>query len=538
MRFEVLLAALVVGGLVHGQDAPKGVIAGTVLNEVTGEPVRRAAVVLTFYALGRQPESLLATSGADGRFQFDELEAGTGMLAASKNGYLEPSNNRPAPVQLAAGEQKDGVVIRLMPQGIIAGRVTDDDGEPQQNARVQVMIRVKFGGRKRWQALESAATNDRGEYRITNLRPGEYAVFASYTDPASDTNAKTKERPEVYATTYYPNALDVNSAQAVVVQKGVETGGIDMRLRRELAFSVRVRVDGASADLLRQTHISLLQWDATGNISRNDVGSRQLQPGIFELQRVRAGAWVVSARTSEGSEPAVGYTPIQITNADLMDVVVAMGPAPQLTGTFVFEGTTAKKVEWKRYGVSMKTMDGQPSGAGQVSVAEDGTFALRYWMPGKYILASYGPGADRAYLASVRVGNEERFGKEIDLTIGPPGPVKVIFRNDQGKVNGRLDADVEGSPGKLGTVVLVPVETHLRRIEYAFATEVRAGGVFSFGSVRPGEYLVCHMAGDMKTYYEDGEPPKESMDAAVRLKVEPNGTHTVTVKAVKMAAQP
>jgi hypothetical protein len=27
------------------------------------------------------------------------------------------------------------------------------------------------------------------------------------------------------------------------------------------------------------------------------------------------------------------------------------------------------------------------------------------------------------------------------------------------------------------------------------------------------------------------------MDAAVRLKVEPNGTHTVTVKAVKAAAQ-
>ena len=351
MRFIVLLlAALVIVGLLRGQDAPKGVIEGTVVDEVTGEPVRRAAVVLTFYALGRQPESLLATSGADGRFQFDELEAGTGMLAASKNGYLEPSNNRPAPVQLAAGEQKDGVVIRLMPQGIIAGRVTDDDGSPLQNVQVQVMVRVKFGGRKRWQSLGSASTNDRGEYRVTNLRPGENAVFASYTDPASDTNVKTKERPEVYATTFYPNALDVNSAQAVVVQKGVETGGIDMRLRRELAFRVRVRVEGASADLLRQTHISLLQWDATGNISRNDVGSRQLQPGIFELQRVRAGAWVVSARTSEGSEPAAGYTPIQITNADLMDVVVAMGPAPQLTGTFVFEGTTAKKVEWKRYG--------------------------------------------------------------------------------------------------------------------------------------------------------------------------------------------
>ena len=43
------------------------------------------------------------------------------------------------------------------------------------------------------------------------------------------------------------------------------------------------------------------------------------------------------------------------------------------------------------------------------------------------------------------------------------------------------------------------------------------------------------MQGDHRTLAEEGEPPKESLDAAVRLKVEPNGTHTVTVKAAKAA---
>ena len=85
MRFIVLLlAALVILGLLRGQDAPKGVIEGTVVDEVSGEPVRRAAVVLTFYARGRQPESLLATSGAD------ESVGSTAALAVPVHELIEP----------------------------------------------------------------------------------------------------------------------------------------------------------------------------------------------------------------------------------------------------------------------------------------------------------------------------------------------------------------------------------------------------------------------------------------------------------------
>ena len=67
------------------------------------------------------------------------------------------------------------------------------------------------------------------------------------------------------------------------------------------------------------------------------------------------------------------------------------------------------------------------------------------------------------------------------------------------------------------------------------AVPVRPDGSFAFAPVRPGEYLACHLPGDYRTLAEEGEPPKESMESAVRLKVAPNGTHTVQLKAVRAA---
>ena len=430
---------------------------------------------------------------------------------------------------LASGEQKTGLTLNLTPQGIISGRVFDEQGDPLQTAQVQLYQRRKMAGQVRWMPLHGNTTNDRGEYRILNLGAGEYVVCASYINQPVQMNPSAQVRPQVYATVYYPDGRDLNSAKAVVVRKGGELAGIDLRLRKEPAYRVRVRVEGVSGDMLQQTHVSIVPRDLFAGFGAAGMSSRQLEPGLFELT-APAGLWLVRAQTAmDGGESRIGTTPIEVTTADLAEVVVVrVAEIQMVTGTLLLEGASDVKMSWNSFNLRLVRMDGTSFNFGRSMVTEDGAFTVHNNVPGKYLLEVHGPQPEKSYLASIKIGNEEYLGREIDLTVGAPGPVQVLYRNDGAKVSGR----VEGEAGEIGMVVLVPVETHLRRMEYMPATRIRPAGSFAFPPVRPGEYLVCHFVGSFQTLVEEGEPPKESMAAAVRLEVEASGEYAVTVKAV------
>ncbi len=540
MQLPLLLAGLFIAAQLQGQDVPKGVVEGTVVNEVTGEPVRRASVMLTGQVAGRTQETAIAQTQADGQFRFEGLAPGNYYVTANKSGFLATQGRGGvSPIQLTAGAQKTGLTLKLTPQSIISGSVFDEEGDPVQGAQVQVFQRRKAAGKLRWQPVNGGTTNDRGEYRLPGLAAGEYAVSATYRDPMAQMNARALVRPQVYATTYYPNGIDANSAQAITVPKGGETAGIDLRLRKEASFRVRVKVEGVGPELLQQTNVSLIPRDSLEGYGRGGIGNRQVEPGVYELAGVRAGSWSVLAQVfQQGGEPLIGVTPIDVTTADASDVVVRVGAGQQITGTFAFEGTPTVKMNWRSYNLRLVPAEGGSYGGygmGRPTVNEDGSFTLRNNMPGKYLVAVQGPSPEKTYLASIRIGAEEYFGKEIDLTSGAPGPLKIVYRNDAATVSGNLEGGSDGSAAQPAMVVLVPAEAHLRRVEYMATAQVRPDGSFTINQVRPGEYLVCHMPGDNRTLAEEGEPPKESMDAAVRLKVESNGTHTVQVKAVKAA---
>ena len=530
-RSIILILSLLMAPL-RAQEPAKGVVEGTVVDEVTGEPVRRAWVQLTGQREGKMLDPVWVQPQADGRFLFQGLESGTTYyVMARKSGYVDRGET--IKVQLAPAERKTGLVVKLTPQGIISGRIFDEDGDPVQGAQVEALQRRKVAGKFRGQAgMSSGTTNDRGEYRLAGLGAGEFYVSASYRDPATPRRAGAQA--QVYATTYYPNGIDVNTAQVVTAQKGGDTAGIDLRLRKEAAFRVLVKVEGVSAELLRQTSINLMPRDPSGGFGRMGFPTRLVEPGLYELTGVRAGSWVVQAQVhQQGGAPLIGITPIEVASADVADVVVRVGEGQQITGSFVLEGTPVVKMNWKNHHVRLVPADGVSYfgvGSGQPLVTEDGAFTMRNSMPGRYLLDVQGPRPEKTYVASIKVGNEEYFGKELDLTGGAPGPIKVIYRNDAATVSGKLEGEAGGTPGQSGLAVLVPVEAHLRRMEYMAAASIKPDGSFVFAAVRPGEYLVCHMAGDHRALAEEGEPPKDSMEAAVRLKVERNGTHTVTLK--------
>src|SRR5688572_19006698 len=167
-------------------------IRGRVVAADNGAPLRRAQVRISAAEL-RVNRS--ATTDADGRYEFAELPAGRYNVNVSRSGYVSLSfgQQRPfeqgRPLDLGAAQQADRIDFALPRGAVIAGRITDELGEPLAGVRVQAM-RYQYlpNGRRQLTPVGGAGmfggpvSNDLGEFRLYSLMPGTYVVSATPAD--------------------------------------------------------------------------------------------------------------------------------------------------------------------------------------------------------------------------------------------------------------------------------------------------------------------------------------------------------------------
>src|SRR5205814_10438543 len=102
------------------------------------------------------------------------------------------------------------VVLRMSPQGVITGRVLDEDGDPVPNVGVQLLRYSFTQGKRQLQGWDQVSTNDLGEYRLYGLSPGKFYLSAAANEGMND----QYDSGHAYAPTYYPGASDPSSAAA------------------------------------------------------------------------------------------------------------------------------------------------------------------------------------------------------------------------------------------------------------------------------------------------------------------------------------
>lgn len=90
------------------------------------------------------------------------------------------------------GQELKAIDFRLPRGSIITGHLYDENGDPLPGATVQA-ARYQFAqGRRQLVAAGTAQTDDRGEYRVWGLNPGEYYISA--IDPRSGYGSRTRCR--------------------------------------------------------------------------------------------------------------------------------------------------------------------------------------------------------------------------------------------------------------------------------------------------------------------------------------------------------
>ena len=80
----------------------------------------------------------------------------------------------------------------------VAGRVVDEFGNPATGAFVMAARWGFMNGQRQLQSANSAMVDDRGEYRVYGIQPGQYVVAVEFRNAGfGDTSARTVSRANV-----------------------------------------------------------------------------------------------------------------------------------------------------------------------------------------------------------------------------------------------------------------------------------------------------------------------------------------------------
>jgi hypothetical protein len=252
---------------------------------------------------------------------------------------------------LREGEWFAKANITLRKPSAMSGIVRDERGEPLVGVTVQPLLEIMVGGIKRYALASSAITDDRGAYRVANLRPGRYLIqvpniqvtlpdgtatvgslSASAQRSAPPLNLmRTSEDGNqsglsvlvgysfptpppghggaTYPPTYHPSARSVDLAERVTLEFGEQRSNVDVQLALVPSRRVSGRVvgrGGAMANL--PVRLLPLGSEGAGEGAETGVTITNAQ-GEFHFVHVPVGDYAVIAGTtqtsySSGSVPA------------------------------------------------------------------------------------------------------------------------------------------------------------------------------------------------------------------------------------------
>ena len=76
--------------------------------------------------------------------------------------------------------QGQSITVRLIPEAILFGTITDQNGQPIQDLHIQLtMLRVE-NGLRRWRQVQATTTNVEGQFRFAELQAGQYSLATSF----------------------------------------------------------------------------------------------------------------------------------------------------------------------------------------------------------------------------------------------------------------------------------------------------------------------------------------------------------------------
>lgn len=481
-------------------------INGTVVKLGSGEPLKNARIRLQ--SQDDHNESHSVTSDAAGRFELKGIPPGRYRLVVKRDGFISQAYGQRKPddpgtiLALRPGTTMKDLLFRMIPWAVISGRVINDDGDPLPWVQVHAMRESYFGGKRSLFTDTTVPTNDRGEYRLFGLRPGRYLIQADYRpDEQMTGNGEIQMRDDAestgYVPTYFPAGSDPVRASSLTVTAGEEIPGIEILMRRVEVFSIRGRImlvgarrssGGFTASLLPRDNFYALP-------SRDAIIDDKT--GTFVIHDVIPGSYGLTAHTSEDGKKFQAYQNIDLGNADLDGVNLALQSGTTLSGRIIWEG--APQLEGNRLMIFLHA----PAMVTRAAVSPGWTFLLPEVYDVPYNPNLYGLGKD-CYVKAIRYSSSVSPDDPITPVRGSNATLDITVSSRGARAQGTV-ASSEGLPAAGVYVVLVPDAAHrtAHRLYKSGVTDQL--GRFDIHGIPPGDYKLFSWEDVESGAWEDPE---------------------------------
>jgi hypothetical protein len=473
--------------LAQDSDAVPASVEGQVVSATTGQPLRKATVQL--FRRGATPLDLDVKSGMSddsGMFKIVNVPPGNYGLSGSRTGYVSESrfNTRTQTIQLGPGQRVSDILIKLTPQGVIAGSVLDEDGDPIPLAAV-ILYRDR-GSTALVRSANEGYADSEGHFVFTGVAPGRYYVAAHQIRPGIQIQRTLNREPqENYVLTYYPDSLDAASAVALDVLPGAEFRSAEIHMRKARTFRISGKVVNWPANLPALTMLSLIR------IGGGEIGgppSSLVRQDAFEFNNVLPGSYVIRSGMPRAVDERSGESrplplfwrfPVTVRDADVSGISIEPRSATQVLGIVKVEDGRALD---SAPSIMLSPIDG--GGMRTVRPGRDGTFELTNLGPDQYkVGTSQLP--KEMYLKSIRVGGQEVSSSLLDLTEGDPGEIQIVLSPKAANIRGTV-RDEKGEP-----VPAVSVVVWNKGDRPPVSATGNENGTFEIGSLPPDDYYIA-----------------------------------------------
>ena len=579
----------------------RGSITGYIVRMGTGDPLSKSTVTITAYNAARN-QSYTATSTTGGQFSFQNLEPGQYRLAATRAGYVRMeygarSPSRPGlPITLSPGQRLTNIVLQLMPAGTITGRVFDRDGEPLANVNVEALKYSYQEGQRVMNVVQTARTNDLGEYRLFWLQPGQYFVSATPTDgqrgallnalavagpgiagvmddiianrggggrgggrgnpggaqrggPPQATPATPQipsdgqdQTVEGYVPVYYPGTTDAQSAATINLQPGVLFSGVDLTVAAVRTLRVQGQViNGVTGQPAQNANVMLLpvQRVAGGGGFRGGLRNpgnfrTRVNQGAFEIRGVVPGSYEIIAVLNDRNNRMTARLPLEIGNSDVQNVSLIASPGFTLSGRLVIEGQQSGtgNQDLSRVRVMLR-----PDSAAQMA---GGAPAAPVQADGTFTLQQVGRDDYRLSIGGMPRNAYVKMARYSGTDVMNEG--LRLDRQPSGPLDilistntGIADGVVQNDKQEASvnvTVVLIPDAERRSRFDLYRTASTDATGHFHIEGVAPGDYHVFSWENVENGAWQDPDFIRQFEDRGKPIRINEGGTSNIELRVI------
>jgi len=335
-------------------------LSGRITSITDGKALARVRVMIAANEIMECPASELAGETAacprytrvaltdkDGRYTVDKLPRGkTFIVTALKTGYAArafgetPPAVAPSFVVLKDGEKKDSIDLQLVPHNFASGLLVDADETPFAGALVEALRAIyNDKGERTFVTAAESVTDDRGQFHLHGLAPGQYFITAF--DP-SFARVGDELGQLFYGPTFYPGTVYQDDAVRVTLDPGVPVQGLKFKLQiiRPARLTGQISAPG----------LQLLSGAVNLGPSRNSrsasfaISEADIQPdGQFQFANILAERYIIRARAAVqiGGVSHFATWTQPVSGTDVTDVKMVLSPGARLEGIVNWESKTS-----------------------------------------------------------------------------------------------------------------------------------------------------------------------------------------------------